>query len=474
MDQTTNQAPVNTQGLNQVLKAQTEAYLEHGIPSLEQRLANLNKLLNILKTNQSAITEAISKDFGHRPFQETLLAELYLCIDGIKYARKRLKQWMRPQKRVVSLWLLGAQNTVIPQPLGVVGIIVPWNYPLYLCVSPLIGALAAGNRCMIKMAANSSHLSELLQRLFAKHFAADMLTIVQGAKGSDFAALAFDHLVFTGSSHTGRQVMRAAADNLTPVTLELGGKSPTIIAPDYSIAKAAKRLLFSKYLNAGQTCVAPDYLFVPAGQVDEFVAVAKTIVSARYPDIEHQDYTSIIDDRAYMRLKSILADALEQGAIATTLVPSSVANNVTRKFPPTLLTDVTGTMRVLQEEIFGPILPIMTYQHIDQVLDYINSQDRPLALYLFSDDKTLQTKVINKTRSGGVCLNDATIHVGQHDMPFGGVGESGMGQYHGEEGFMAMSKLRPIFRQAHTSALSLMYPPYGKTFDTIIKLMLRL
>ena len=460
--------------LHALLSAQKNAYDRQGIPSLEHRLASLNDLFNILKTNQHAIAEAISKDFGHRAQQETQLAELFLCIDGIRYIRKHLKKWMRPQKRSTSIWLLGSGNRVIPQPLGVVGIVVPWNYPLFLCISPLIGALAAGNRCMIKMAANSRHLSQLLKGLFAEKFSADMLTIAHGAKGTDFSSLAFDHLIFTGSGDSGRQVMRAAANNLTPVTLELGGKSPTIIAADYSITKAAERLLFSKCLNAGQTCVAPDYVFVPEGKIDEFIAASKVIISGRYTNIESADYTSIIDDRAYLRLKNTLADAIDQGATATVLVPNSYANDVTRKFPPTLLTQVKGTMRVMQEEIFGPLLPIMAYQHIDDVLGYINSKDRPLALYLFSNDKQLQDKVINKTRSGGVCLNDAALHVGQNDMPFGGAGESGMGQYHGTEGFMAMSKLRPIFKQARFSPLAMMYPPYGQKFDRIIKIMLRL
>ena len=468
------QARMTAPRLHTLLSAQKNAYDSQGIPSLEHRLASLNDLFNILKTNQHAIAEAISKDFGHRAQQETQLAELFLCIDGIRYIRKHLKKWMRPQKRSTSIWLLGSGNRVIPQPLGVVGIVVPWNYPLFLCISPLIGALAAGNRCMIKMAANSRHLSQLLKGLFAEKFSADMLTIAHGAKGTDFSSLAFDHLIFTGSGDSGRQVMRAAANNLTPVTLELGGKSPTIIAADYSITKAAERLLFSKCLNAGQTCVAPDYVFVPEGKIDEFIAASKIIISGRYTNIESADYTSIIDDRAYLRLKNTLADAIDQGATATVLVPNSQANDVTRKFPPTLLTQVKGTMRVMQEEIFGPLLPIMAYQHIDDVLGYINSKDRPLALYLFSNDKQLQDKVINKTRSGGVCLNDAALHVGQNDMPFGGAGESGMGQYHGTEGFMAMSKLRPIFKQARFSPLAMMYPPYGQKFDRIIKIMLRL
>ena len=258
---TSDPITAHQQDLKQVLQAQANAYSEKGIPSLKQRLATLTILSDLLSAHQCAIADAISKDFGHRALQETQLAELYLCIDGIKYVRRRLKTWMRPQRRSVSLWLLGAQNTVIPQPLGVVGIIVPWNYPLFLCISPLIGAIAAGNRCMIKMATDSSHLSLLMQELFAQNFPTDLLCILHGADGSEFSALPFDHLIFTGSSQTGQQIMRVAADNLTPVTLELGGKSPTIIAPDYSIIKAAQRLLFSKCLNAGQTCVAPDYLF---------------------------------------------------------------------------------------------------------------------------------------------------------------------------------------------------------------------
>lgn len=466
-------APASKQDLQQLLDTHTKAYLTQGIPSLNQRLATLASLSELLKDHQWAIAEAISKDFGNRAYQETQLAELFLCIDSIKHVRKRLKKWMRPQKRGVSVWLWGAKNTLIPQPLGVVGIIVPWNYPLFLCISPLISALAAGNRCIIKMATQSNHLSQLLQSLLAHKLAPDLVTIAANAKASEFSALAFDHLIFTGSGVAGRQVMQAAANNLTPVTLELGGKSPTVIAADYSITKAAERLLFSKCLNAGQTCVAPDYLFLPEGQVEAFVAAAKTIVGRLYPDIEHPDYTCIINSKAYVRLTDTLEDAINQGATATPLVANSVANSISRKFPPTLLTHVKGTMRVMQEEVFGPLLPIMTYQNIDQVLDYINSHDRPLGLYLFSNNKALQEKFINKTRSGGICLNDTALHVSQHDLPFGGVGESGMGQCHGVEGFMAMSKLRPIFKQANHTALSIMQPPYGKTFDTIIKFMLK-
>ncbi len=468
-----SQPQVNADQLRATLTKQKSAYLSQGIPNLAQRRETLNQLKSLIMANQQAIVDAICKDYGHRAHQETRLAEIFPSIDGINHARKKLSKWMKTQKRSVGIWALGARNTVIPQPLGVVGIVVPWNYPLFLCISPLVCAIAAGNRCMIKMAANSSNLCHLLQALFAETFAEDMITIIPGAKGSDFSALPFDHLMFTGSGSTGRQVMRAAADNLTPVTLELGGKSPAIIAPDYSISKAAQRLLFFKCFNAGQTCVAPDYLFVPESKVDEFVAAAKTIVSARYPDTSSTDYTSVIDEAAYQRLNSTLADAVALGAQTIPMITSHTSDATLRKLPPTLLTGVNDGMRVMQEEIFGPLLPIMTYTHMNDVLDYVNNHDRPLGLYLFSNNKQLQEDVINKTRSGGVCINDTTLQVSQHDLPFGGVGESGMGHYHGAEGFMTMSKLRPIFKQARKSTLSNLYPPYGARVDAFLKTFVR-
>ncbi|MBT3436850.1 MAG: coniferyl aldehyde dehydrogenase [Oceanospirillaceae bacterium] len=468
-----NPPQVNADQLRATLAKQQSAYLSQGIPTLAQRQHTLDTLKSLIMANQQAIVDAICKDYGHRAHQETRLAEIFPSIDGINHARKKLSKWMKTQKRSVGIWALGARNTVIPQPLGVVGIVVPWNYPLFLCISPLVCAIAAGNRCMIKMAANSSNLCHLLQALFAETFAEDMITIIPGAKGSDFSALPFDHLVFTGSGSTGRQVMRAAANNLTPVTLELGGKSPAIIAPDYPITKAAERLLFFKCLNAGQTCVAPDYLFVPEGKVNEFVAAAKRIVNTRYPNISSPDYTSVIDEAAYQRLNSTLADASALGAQAIPMVMGDTHDDTMRKLAPTLLTDVNDNMRVMQEEVFGPLLPIMTYTHMNDVLDYVNRHARPLGLYLFSHDKQLQTDVINKTRSGGVCINDTTLQVSQHDLPFGGVGESGMGHYHGMEGFMTMSKLRPIFKQARKSTLSNLYPPYGARVNAFLKVFVR-
>lgn len=459
--------------LERLLHSQRKACREHGIMSLAERRHHLKVLEQMLLDNQDQIVNAISKDFGNRAPQETRLLELFLCVDGIRYARRNLRKWMKPQRRSVSKWFMGARNQVVPQPLGVVGIVAPWNYPLFLAISPLTSALAAGNRCMIKMAANSQHIAALLHRLIADRFPAELVSITLGARGSDFSSLPFDHLLFTGSGETGRQVMAAAANNLTPVTLELGGKSPTIIADDYPIKTAAERFLFAKFMNAGQTCVSPDYLFVPEGKVEEFIREAQAVVSARYPDIESRDYTSIIDDAAYQRLVDTLADAERKGARVVDLVPGSRANPKTRKLPPRVLCNVTNDMRVMQEEIFGPLLPIMTYRDLDEVIDYINERDRPLALYLFSNVKQVQNRVIDATMSGGVCLNEAAAHVAQHDMPFGGVGASGMGHYHAREGFLALSKLRPIFKQAAIPSVSLLFPPYGKRFEWIIKLMMK-
>lgn len=471
--QVTSIAPAVSE-LEGLLHSQRMACREHGIMSLAERRHHLKVLEQMLLDNQDAIVEAVSKDFGNRAPQETRLLELFLSVDGIRYARRKLRKWMKPQRRGVSIWFAGARNKVIPQPLGVVGIVTPWNYPLFLAISPLTCALAAGNRCMIKMAANSANLAALLHRLIGENFPPELVTVVPGARGSEFSALPFDHLLFTGSGETGKAVMGAAAKNLTPVTLELGGKSPTIIAEDYPVKTAAERFLFAKFMNAGQTCVSPDYLFLPEGKLEEFIQHAKAVVSRRYPDIESSDYTSIIDEKAYQRLVDTVADAEAKGAKVVNLVPGSCANPTTRKLPPRLLTGVTDEMRVMQEEIFGPLLPIKTYRDLGEVIDYINDRDRPLALYLFSNVKRTQQKVIENTMSGGVCLNDAAAHVAQHDMPFGGVGASGMGHYHAKEGFFALSKMRPVFKQAIFPSVSLLFPPYGKRFDWINKLMLKL
>ncbi|CAA0079964.1 Coniferyl aldehyde dehydrogenase [Halioglobus japonicus] len=457
-----------------ILQLQRLAYLDNPYPSYEERRDNLLKLERILVDNQEAIAQAISKDFGNRAIEESKLLELFLSIDGFRYCRKRLKKWMKPQRRGVSIWFAGASNKVLAQPKGVVGVVAPWNYPLFLVMGPLASALAAGNRCMVKMAANSANLCELMHKLIGEKFDESTLALLPGVRGSEFTTLPFDHVIFTGSAETGRTVMKAAAENLTPVTLELGGKSPTIIADDFDVELAASRILFTKFMNAGQTCVAPDYVYVPAAKKDAFVAAAKKIMAQRYPQLDNGQFTTVIDDSSYTRLVATMDDAQNKGATLVNLAPNFEPNAATRLLPPHLVLDAADDAKIMQEEIFGPLFPVRTYTDINQVLSYINNRDRPLGLYLFSNDKQLTDMIVKNTISGGVSINDCSFHVAQHDIPFGGVGASGMGHYHGHEGFIEFSKMRPIFSQFRYSALPLMYPPYGKVFKALYSLMIKL
>jgi len=462
-----------TSRMQRVFAKQRAASRQQTPPGLGTRLHNLDTLEKILLENQTEIAGAINADFGNRSSQETRMLEVFGLLGGIKHNRKHVKQWMKPRKRHVGLAYLGARNTVFPQPKGVVGVIAPWNYPLFLALGPCISALAAGNRCIVKMATNSQVLCQLLDKLVSAVFDEDTLAIIPGVSASEFTERPWDHLVFTGSPAVGKIVMATAARYLTPVTLELGGKSPTIIAHDCDLKTAAERLLFGKFLNAGQTCVAPDYLFVPRDKVAEFVNLAREIVRSRYPDTASQDFTSIIDDKAFARLTAVLQDASDNGAEPINLSVEDKPNADSRKMPPYLVVDPGDDLLIMQEEIFGPILPIKPYDDLDEVIEYINRHERPLALYLYSDDRATQDKVIHNTLSGGVCLNDGMLHVAQHDMPFGGIGNSGMGHYHGEEGFNEFSKLRPVFRQAKKSGILAMAPPYGATFEKMASLILK-
>ena len=457
-----------------IFEKQRAAYRADPYPDYATRIANLKKLEAILSENEDAIAEAISKDFGHRAVQESKLVDIFLPMDGLRYCRKKLRKWMKPQRRSTSIWFLPGSNRVLAQPKGVVGVIAPWNYPLFLVVGPLAAALAAGNRCMVKMASNSQNLCRLFARLVAEQFDEDTLAVLPGVRASEFTPLPWDHLVFTGSPRSGKTVMKTAAENLTPVTLELGGKSPAIVCDDFDLRSAAERIIFGKFVNAGQTCVCPDYLFIPDGKMAEFSGHCRDIVAQRFHGLDDYAYTSIADDESFRRLLDWLEDAKEKGASAVNLLPGKEHDASIRKIAPMLVTGVNQEMTLMQEEIFGPLLPVMTYKHLDEALDYVNDRERPLALYLFTNDKTVQDQVIKSTISGGVTLNDCVLHAAQHDMPFGGVGNSGMGQYHGPEGFLELSKLRPIFRQASRPSSKLLYPPYGTTWDVIYRLMTRL
>jgi coniferyl-aldehyde dehydrogenase len=459
--------------LDHLFTRQRQAYAANPLPVVGQRLQWLKSLGELLLGEQETLIAAISQDFSNRSADETRLAELMPSLLGIKDARRHLKQWMKPSRRRVGLAFQPASARVVYQPLGVVGIIVPWNYPLFLAVGPMIGALAAGNRVMLKLSESTPATGELLKRLFARVFPEDLVAVVLGEAevGMAFSSLPFDHLLFTGSTSVGRHVMRAAAENLTPVTLELGGKSPAIVSADVPLKDAAERIAFGKTLNAGQTCVAPDYALVPHDRVEGFVEAYTQTVRAFYPTLaDNPDYTAIINERQLARLNDYLEDARSKGARVISLFEQGQG----RRLPFSLLLDVSDEMSVMQDEIFGPLLPIVPYTDLAEALAYINHRPRPLALYYFGYDKGEQKRVLEQTHSGGVCLNDTLLHVAQDDLPFGGVGPSGMGHYHGREGFMTFSKAKGVFIKQRFNAARLIYPPYGKAIlRWVYKLFIR-
>ncbi len=421
------------EALEPLLAAQRAAYRANPMPSAEQRRAWLKALRELILGEKQALIEAVSRDFSNRAAEETLLAEIMPSLHGIDYASKRLGKWMKPSRRSVGLAFQPAAAKVVYQPLGVVGVIVPWNHPLYLAFGPLIGALAAGNRVMIKMSESTQATSQLVKELLARIFPEDMVAVVLGEAevGQAFSRLPFDHLLFTGATSIGKHVMRAAAENLVPVTLELGGKSPAIVSADVPLADAAERIAFGKTMNAGQTCVAPDYVLVPQDRLEGFVAAYRAAVQRFYPKLENNpDYTAIINERQLGRLKGYIADAEAKGAQLVQLFPGDQG----RRLAHSLVLNVSDEMKLMQEEIFGPLLPIVPYQHLDEAFAYINDRPRPLALYYFGYDKGEQQRVLHETHSGGVCLNDTLLHVAQDDMPFGGVGPCGMGHYHRPRG----------------------------------------
>lgn len=457
-----------------VYKLQREAYLRDPYPSLQERKARLDAVERILLENTDAIVEAIAQDFGHRCAEESKILEIFPVIDGLRHTRKKLRKWIKPQRRPISWLFATGSNRLIPQPKGVVGIVSPWNYPLFLTLSPLVSVLAAGNRAMIKMASNSQHLCRLLADKFSEVFPEEVVAILPGVRAGDFSTLPYDHIIFTGSADVGRTVMRSAAENLTPVTLELGGKSPTIVCDDFDLDEAASRIMYAKLVNAGQTCLAPDYLFLPEGSEDRFVAAAQRLVAERYPDTNDASYTSVIDDKAYRRLRMTLEDAEAKGAKLVPLVPNASFNDVLRKFPPYLVLNVTEDMMIMKEEIFGPLFPVMTYKDLDETIEYVTHRDRPLGFYVFTNDRARKDKLLYSTISGGVTINNCIIHVAQHDLPFGGVGASGIGHYHGYEGFVEFSKMRPVFTSPWFSLLHWFYPPYTGKQERMIDMTIKL
>ena len=461
--------------LKSTLALQRAAYLQHPVPSLAERRADLKTLQRFVREQQDALCDAINADFGHRSKHESLLMEIAPVVTDVEHTLAALRGWMKPQQRAIDHLTFGmARNEVIPQPLGVVGVIVPWNFPIYLSLAPLVCIFAAGNRAMVKMSENSRHLAGLLIERMPVYFPPEKLQFFDetGGVGIEFSQLPFDHLLFTGSGATGRAVMAAAARNLCPVTLELGGKSPAIVCDDYPLRKAAERLLYVKYLNAGQVCLSVDHVWLPRARVAEFVELARQIVPTRYAGLDSPDYTSLIDERAYKRLVGALQEAADRGATLVPLLPGPAFDAAARKIAPYIVVDAPADCELMQREIFGPILPLRAYDTLEEVVAQVNAGPRPLAMYPFSNDSRRVDMLIERVMSGGVTVNDALFHVGQHDLPFGGVGESGMGHYHGREGFNTFSKLRPVFRQSRLSSVALLRPPYGKLADRVLKFLI--
>lgn len=441
-----------------------EAHLAH-IPSYGERIAALERLERAVLACRDELVAACSADFGRRAPLETLGSDVAVTLDEIRYARKHLRKWMRAQRRSVNLNFRPARGEVRYAPLGVIGIVAAWNYPFMLAIAPLASALAAGNRAMIKPSEHAPAVAALLERMLAAAFGPDQVVVVQGdaALAAAFTQLPFDHLMFTGSTQVGRQVMKAAAANLTPVTLELGGKCPALVAPGYSIAHAAERIAFGKCFNGGQTCVAPDYVLVPRAQRDAFVEAYLASMRRRYPTLANNpDYTATINDRQAGRLRAWLEDARERGVAIRQHAPEGEQVPVGLELiPPTVLLDPPDEAMVMREEIFGPLLPVKSYDDVNEAIAYVLARDKPLAFYAFDRDADRVEKMLERVSAGMACVNDVVIQFGQTRFPIGGVGASGMGAYHGHTGFLAFSKAMPVLYQSRFNAMKLLDPPYG-------------
>jgi len=465
----------------ELLERQRRDYVQEGAVSAARRLDRIDRAIALLVDNQKALVDALSADFGHRSRHQSLFTDVAASIGPLKHAKKHLAEWMRPSKRKVDfpLNLLGARARVEYQPLGVVGVISPWNFPVNLTFTPLAGILAAGNRCMIKPSEYTPATSALMAELVARAFDELEVAVVVGGPrtGADFAGLPFDHLLFTGATSIARHVMRAAADNLVPVTLELGGKSPVIVGRSADVQKTTDAIMAGKLLNAGQICLAPDYVFVPKEGLDGFVEATQRSVAKMFPTLLHNDdYTSVINRRHFDRLNGYVEEARQKGATVVEINPAGedFRQQPHHKIPPTLILDADDSMKVMQEEIFGPILPIRPYDHLEETIDYVNGHPRPLGLYYFGDDAVETREVLTRTTSGGVTLNDVVMHVAQEDLPFGGVGPSGMGAYHGHDGFRTFSHAKSVFVQSKINVADLagLRPPYGEKILKTLKMQI--
>ncbi len=464
--------------MKSTFEQQRDAFEAEREPSAAVRLDRLQRLLEITRDHEAEIVAAVAADFGHRSPADTLIGDLLPTLTAIRHAQRHLRRWMSARRAATPLHLLPGRSRVVRQPIGVVGVISPWNYPWQLAIVPAAAALAAGNRVMLKPSEHTPRVAALMARLVAARFDPAEFAVVQGdaAVAAAFAALPFDHLFFTGSTAVGRKVALAAAHNLTPVTLELGGKSPAIFAPDADFDEHVRRLAVGKLLNAGQTCIAPDYAMVPAGRGAAFAAAFGAAVAALYPDLDRRaDYTSIASDAHYLRLAGLLQDARARGAQVLEFHPAGrPPDPTTRRLAPTVVLGLDDDAALMQEEIFGPVLPVLEYSGLDAAVRYVNSRPRPLALYWFGRDAASRDRVLAQTVSGGVTVNDCLWHIGVEELPFGGVGDSGMGAYHGERGFLAFTHQKGVFFQSRFSGLALARPPYGTRFEGLMRILRRI
>ncbi len=460
-----------------IFDAQRAAFLRAGAPSLQARRADLKKLADAIGRGVERLAAAISADFGHRSRHETELGEVFPAQSAIRHTLRHLARWMRPKRVSVGFELMPASARILYQPVGVVGIISPWNYPFNLAIVPLVAALAAGNRVMLKPSELTPRTSDFLAELLAGLFPSEQVATVIGGpeSGQAFARLPFDHLFYTGSTTVGRLVMQAAADNLTPVTLELGGKSPCIIGEDAALPNAVESIVHGKLLNAGQTCIAPDYVLLPEQRLDEFVARATETAQKFYPTLaRNPDYTSIINERHYRRIAQYVAEAKAKGVRVVEINPThDPLPAEARKLPPTLLIEPGDDLSVMREEIFGPVLPVKTYRALDQAIDYVNRHPRPLALYYFGADTGKRDEVLRRTVSGGASVNTTLFHFAAENLPFGGIGPSGIGAYHGEFGFQTFSHRKGVFLQSRINSTRFLHPPFGRLTDFLLRLLNR-
>lgn len=466
-----------------ILEAQRADFLKEGPVSAATRIDRLDRGIDALVRYADKLAEALSSDFTCRPREVTLLTDVGASVAPMKHAKKHLHKWMKSEKRptIFPLNLMGGRSRIDYQPLGVAGIISPWNFPVSMVFAPMSGALAAGNRIMVKPSEFTPATSEVLKAMVEDVYDPKEVVVFTGGPevGQAFSNLPLDHLLFTGATSVARHIMAAASRNLVPVTLELGGKSPVIISRTADLEKSLGRIMMGKTLNAGQICLAPDYLLVPEEKLHDVITIAQNAVAAMYPSLlDNEQYTSVVNERHFQRLTGYLAEAEERGVKTIAINPAGEdfsQQQGTHKIPPTLIPEPPEDLKVLQEEIFGPLLPIRTYTEFSETIDYINSKPRPLAAYYFGEDAAEQTAVETRTTSGGICINDVIMHIGQEDLPFGGVGPSGMGSYHGIEGFRTFSHAKSIYRQTKWNFAKLggFLPPYGPATEKSIKMQVK-